>query len=168
MAYCVICLPAYICYQQSRGCFVQVGQGEMASWYDHEGNEIDRSGLFYCGDRPAFRTIQELGMVDDVQYAVRCMNARYTHCGETWIFLADNEWGNRLMEQVAQEHFEANPECQFVMVHEHAGWALGFRRDMSCYSTANDMAALSKPRPQPTLGVERVIRRGTEVSDATL
>lgn len=76
------------------------------------------------------------------------------------IFLADDEYGNDVMEQVAREHFAANPDCQFIVVYEHAGWFLGYRRDMSICATANDGAALPPgPRPERFSGVE--IRRRT-------
>ena len=40
------------------------------------------------------------------------------------IYLANNEWGNELMYQVAQAWFKEFPDCQFVQVYEHAGWHL--------------------------------------------
>ena len=80
------------------------------------------------------------------------------------IHMADNEWGNTLMEQIAAVWFANHPQCQFVLIHEHAGWSLGFRRDMSIWTTANDMAVL-KPGPRPT-AVDHVCRRecGTSYS----
>ena len=58
------------------------------------------------------------------------------------IFCADNEWGNELMLKLAREAFDANPSLMFVEVYEHAGWSLGWRRDGSVWTTANDMAVL--------------------------
>lgn len=88
----------------------------------------------------------------------------HTATGYCQIHLDWDEWGNELMEQVAMEYFRAEPSCQFVLVHEHAGWCLGWRRDGSIWGTANDSA-----RPDggamPEGGVERVIRRETEGSD---
>lgn len=64
------------------------------------------------------------------------------------VCLGDDEWGNQLMQQVAEQFFADNPSCMFVQMIEHAGWALGFRRDGSIWSTANDMAVL-KPGARP-------------------
>ena len=76
------------------------------------------------------------------------------------IYLAPNEWGNETMAKVAREWFTAHPACAFVEVHEHGGWWLGYRRDGTIWSTANDVAILEVPRPKPTRwsGVE--VRRG--------
>ena len=60
------------------------------------------------------------------------------------------QWSNSgVMERLAQHHFNQHPNCQFVEVIEHGGWFFGFRRDMSCWRTANDMAVLTHPFPQP-------------------
>lgn len=78
------------------------------------------------------------------------------------VHLADNEWDDgTTMETVADEWFRQHPECQFVMIREHAGWCLGFRRDGSIWSTANDMAVLRKPNPKPTSGPRLICRRQT-------
>jgi hypothetical protein len=60
------------------------------------------------------------------------------------IRLADNEWGNTLMEEVAREFFRDHPELDplEVEVIEHAGWHLTFLRDLTIADTANDMACL--------------------------
>ena len=86
---------------------------------------------------------------------------KHTPTGYALIHLADNEWGNETMQAVAMEYFSIHPECNFVKVYEHAGWMLGFRRDTSIWNTANDMAALHNPNPQPAV-CERVTRRGTD------
>jgi hypothetical protein len=54
------------------------------------------------------------------------------------------------MEHLAQHHFAQHPDCQFAEVYEHGGWFLGYRRDLTIFSTANDRAILSVPQPQPT------------------
>ena len=64
------------------------------------------------------------------------------------IFLGPDEWGNETMRAVAQEHFEANPDLQFVQVYEHAGWSLGFRRDIECWGSANNSAVIRGPFPE--------------------
>jgi len=67
------------------------------------------------------------------------------------VFLADDEWNNDTMEAVAFEWFQKNPDCNFVMVYEHAGWYLTFHRgDMEVVHTANDMAIMRQDRPRPT------------------
>jgi len=77
------------------------------------------------------------------------------------IYLARNEWGNEMMRLVAERWFRDNPECEFVLVHEHAGWYLGFRRDGSVWATANDQAVLRVLMPQPRGGYSgRSERRG--------
>lgn len=70
------------------------------------------------------------------------------------IFLADDEWNIEVMERIARDWFTTHPLCQFVEVHEHAGWWLGYRRDLSICGTANDRAVLDHgPRPQEFSGV---------------
>jgi len=59
------------------------------------------------------------------------------------VSLADNEWGSPLMEQVAKETLDANPELDYVLVQEHAGWFLSWNRDEVIVQTANDAAVLS-------------------------
>jgi hypothetical protein len=63
------------------------------------------------------------------------------------IFLADGEYGNEKMKQVASEAFAKRPEEQgkvlVVEVHEHAGWYLTYLRDGTIVGTANDMASFS-------------------------
>lgn len=58
------------------------------------------------------------------------------------VHLADDEWGNDTMSNVARDFFSGNPSCLYVQVFEHGGWMLGFRRDLSIWNTANDMARL--------------------------
>ena len=59
------------------------------------------------------------------------------------------------MWDLASAHFESHPECQFVLVNETAGWMLGYRRDGSIWTTANDRAVLdSGARPRAWSGVE--------------
>ena len=72
------------------------------------------------------------------------------------IFLADNEWGNQLMREVAQEWFAAHPDSAFVTVYEHAGWTLTFHRaDLECVGSANDQAVFRTDRPLPTVEMRR-------------
>lgn len=66
------------------------------------------------------------------------------------VHLADDEWGNDLMEQVAREWFAQHPQCEFVEVHEHAGWWLGYHRSMVIVGTANSSALLPADRPRPS------------------
>jgi hypothetical protein len=77
------------------------------------------------------------------------------------IHLNDDEWGNKTMERVSKEYFDAEPSCNFVEVYEHGGWFLCWRRDGSIWGTANDMAVLKKSQPTP-IRCERSIRRGTD------
>ena len=65
------------------------------------------------------------------------------------IRLADNEWGNQIMREVAEQHFLINPTCNFVHVIEHAGWNLCYHRSGEVVWTANDMAAMRPDRPLP-------------------
>ena len=66
------------------------------------------------------------------------------------IFLADNEWGSPLMAEIAAEWFKNNPDCNFVYVHEHAGWHLMFHRSGQCVGSANELAGFPADRPRPT------------------
>ena len=91
------------------------------------------------------------------------MDLKHTPTGYAIIHLADDEWNNETMRRVASEYFADHPECQFVEVYEHAGWFLGIRRDGSTWSSANDSARLTVPRPQPKTA-ERVIRRGEDTN----
>jgi hypothetical protein len=71
------------------------------------------------------------------------------------LHLGDHEYGSDKMTDLARLYFHRNPDCQFLEVWEHGGWYLGFRRDLSIYSTANDKAVLdSGPRPQRWSGRE--------------
>ncbi len=68
------------------------------------------------------------------------------------IYLADDEWGNVLMGQVAREYAEQHRDCWplAVEVNEHAGWHLTFLfgapgvEDGAICGTANDGASLSR------------------------
>ena len=71
------------------------------------------------------------------------------------IFLADNEWGSDLMEEVADHWFNHNPDCHFVYIYEHAGWSLMFHHNKmngkrECVGSANDLAQFRSNRPLPT------------------
>jgi|ERR1039458_7568640 hypothetical protein len=74
------------------------------------------------------------------------------------IRLADNEWGNTIMSEVAEEHFRAHPDCNFVQVIEHAGWHLSYHRSGEIVGTANDMAVMRPDRPRPDSFRESFIR----------
>ncbi len=78
------------------------------------------------------------------------MNTKTTY---DMVHLADDEWDNDTMQRVAEEWFQDHPDCQFVYVHEHAGWFLGYRRDLSIWCTANDMARCEGTRPDTFSGV---------------
>ena len=65
------------------------------------------------------------------------------------VSLADNEWGNQIMREVAQEWFARHPHCEFVEVREHAGWWLGYHRSGEVIGTANDCAVMRNDRPRP-------------------
>ena len=81
------------------------------------------------------------------------------------IHLADDEWDSGTMARIAAEHFDTHPACQFVLVYEHAGWFLGYRRDLTIWTTANDCAVLDGgPRPERWSGV--CIRRNNFTSHA--
>lgn len=70
------------------------------------------------------------------------------------VHLAPAEWGNEVMRAVAEEWFAARPGCGFVLVHEHGGWALGYRRDGSIWVSANDGAVIRGTCPARYSGVE--------------
>ncbi len=69
-----------------------------------------------------------------------------------FIHLGANEWGNELMQQVAEEYAEeqADKRPLIVSVHEHAGWHLSFLygapgiANGTICGTANDSAVLSR------------------------
>lgn len=69
------------------------------------------------------------------------------------LYLADREYGNELMRLLASQWFASHPACNFLEVHEHGGWYLGFRRDFSCWATANDCAALNGEFPAEFSGL---------------
>ena len=100
-----------------------------------------------------------LGNVETVADGLALLDERYPAVGYVTIHLADDEWGNEKMRQVADGYFQQHPDCQFVHVCEHAGWHLGFRRDGSIWTTANDMADMRDCYPQPALGCQETIRR---------
>jgi len=142
------CRPARVCWHNYRP-ILQIGQGDEAEWFDREGNRIDRDEL-YCYGQPMFHEGIELGFVPDMDEGLALLQVRYSAAGYDTIYLASNEWGNQVMQRIAEEHFRDNPDCEFVEVYEHAGWHLGFRRDGSIWCTANDAARLERPWPQPT------------------
>ena len=74
------------------------------------------------------------------------------------IHLGPAEWGGDKMREVAEAHFAANLNCDYILVHEHAGWYLGYRRDGSIWGTAND-AAITDGGPRPTRYSGREERR---------
>jgi hypothetical protein len=80
------------------------------------------------------------------------MSATAVCDGYDVISLADNEWGNEIMREVANEWFASHPDCAFVEVREHAGWWLGYYRSGECVGTANDCAVLRPDRPCPAHG----------------
>jgi hypothetical protein len=169
MTRCAICLPAYLCYSPEMGYFVQVGQGRDAEWFARDGEQIPELTVYpYRTDEfrqtdlwhtSRFRTVGELGMVDDVAVALGALDHRFPACGYKIIYLADNEYGNELMDRIAAEFFEANPNEQFVLVYEHAGWYLGYRRDGTRWATANDTARLTQLWPQPANGCTGEVMR---------
>jgi hypothetical protein len=157
MTCATVCLPAQVCWHNYKP-IIQIGHNEDATWWDRDGHQIDREALHFHG-RKAFHYGVEMGYVHDVGEAVTMLGYRYSAAGYDYIFLASNEWGNETMDRVAQEHFAAHPECEFVEVHEHAGWYLGYRRDGSIWATANDTARLQKPWPRPAGLCGKTIRR---------
>jgi hypothetical protein len=151
--------PAYICWNSRYGHFVQFSEDDDAQWFDKDGNQIDRSELF-SGQREHFRKGRlPIAAVEIPAEAVEALNNCYSPKGYAEIKMGDNEWGNELMYQIAREYFEQNPDADFVEVREHAGWFLGFRRDLSVWSTANDSARLQKPFPQPGGRLLECVRR---------
>lgn len=77
------------------------------------------------------------------------------------IFLGDDEWDNATMCHVAAEWFQRHPQCQFVMVYEHAGWHLTYHRaELECVGSANDQAFFRAGIPRPTGYSGRSERRG--------
>ena len=63
------------------------------------------------------------------------------------IQLADNEWGNQLMDRVASEALVEHRDKPnlVVVVQEHAGWFLSYTHGREIVDTANDTAVLSHP-----------------------
>lgn len=65
-----------------------------------------------------------------------------------FVHLADNEWGNDKMWEIAKSYFNS-PEYAgikdlVITIYEHAGWVLSYLRDGTIVGTANDLANLSK------------------------
>ena len=55
------------------------------------------------------------------------------------------------MQEVAEEWFREHPLCDFITVHEHAGWSLSFAREsVECVGSANGEAQFRPDRPLPT------------------
>jgi hypothetical protein len=69
-----------------------------------------------------------------------------------YIYLADDEWGNGLMDTVAKVYAEEHADKRplIVTVHEHAGWFLSYLygapgiSDGTICGTANDDAVLPR------------------------
>lgn len=78
-------------------------------------------------------------------------------CYRQRISLADNEWGNELMRNIAMDALMAHdePMQMVVEVHEHAGWYITYALDLEgvvAIGSANDMA-------QPTYRARKVAER---------
>lgn len=81
-----------------------------------------------------------------------------------YVFLADDEWGNFAMEQVAQVAFHKYPWLDAVHVYKHGGWWLMWDRDLNIVGTANDMARMSEAanefwRAYPDYEIVATVRR---------
>jgi len=68
-----------------------------------------------------------------------------------YVHLAANEWGNELMQRIADEYAgQSDNRPLIVSVHEHAGWHLSYLygapgiQDGTICGTANDAASLSQ------------------------
>ena len=59
------------------------------------------------------------------------------------VYLAEDEWGNRKMDEVARETFAQYPDAECVEVREHAGWYLTYNRKMQIVGTANDACTVT-------------------------
>ena len=44
------------------------------------------------------------------------------------VIMADDEWGNRLMDEIARDLFATRPDAEEVEIQEHAGWFLRYAR----------------------------------------
>jgi hypothetical protein len=75
------------------------------------------------------------------------------------IYLGTKEYGSEVMEEIAKQYFVDHANCDFVMVYEHGGWYLGYRRDLTIWCTANDAGILTHPTPQPTHFSGNSVRR---------
>jgi len=82
------------------------------------------------------------------------------------VHVAENEWDHEdgACKRAAREHFEAYADAKFVLVDEHAGWFLGYRRDLTIWCTANDRATLEQPSPKPTRYSGRTVRREASIT----
>jgi hypothetical protein len=62
------------------------------------------------------------------------------------IHLADKEFGNDIMWQIAEREFAKHKDLPllFIMVIEHGGWWLQYAKDGTIVGTANDCAVLSE------------------------
>jgi len=73
-----------------------------------------------------------------------------------------DQWGNDTMQRLAERAFRDYPEAELVLVWEHAGWFLVFRRDGKVVNSANDCAVYPREieeyrrsiRPKVTARVE--------------
>lgn len=72
----------------------------------------------------------------------------YDKVFEIRVHLSREEWGNELMDKIANEVYEAHKDKAgdvplVIIVYEHAGWSLGYAmiegKLQTCYS-ANDAA----------------------------
>lgn len=157
-------MPASICWNMEHGYMLQVGDGDDREWFDLDGDQIDRSALLWEIDgkvHETFKVARSLGHFDNVSDALARLYTFYSPHGYDIINLAGDEWGNETMRRVAREHFEANADCIFCEIREHAGWHLSFRRDLSIWGTANDRAVFDKPWPRPAYWSDRHIIRTT-------
>jgi len=66
-----------------------------------------------------------------------------------YVYLASDEWGNEIMQQVADETLDnMNHPLACVCVYEHAGWYLEYARFNGrtiIIGSANDQATFTEP-----------------------
>ena len=115
-------------------------------------NPHTHTATAYCGQQITGEA--NISRYEQILSTNRLIHAHQADCPDCLSLKAavinctEAQWGNDTMRRLAEHHFKVYQLCQFVLVQEHGGWSLGFRRDGSYWSSANDCATLDNG-PQP-------------------
>lgn len=164
----VVKIPAAIVSHAEHHLVLMWGHtDDSKTFFHHKGRELPKGDFFRenpVAAYPCYRVVSLLGSFETVAEALAALNSRYVQATYAELHMPQGVYGGEAMQAAARAFFEAHSELQFVLVHEHGGWHLGYRRDLTIWCTANDQATLSVPYPQPALGIARPVSAEQETA----